>query len=65
MSDSEIKALLLEELENKKEFNALYDTFCDVKRCVIYEGDTFIFLGNRQKVCDDCFRDIISFVENL
>ena len=60
---SEIKKLLVEEMENKKSYEANYDTICDVDNGNIYKGEEFIFMGSRKKVCTNCQSDIMEFLE--
>jgi hypothetical protein len=61
----QIKALLLEEFEMKKKFNATWAGTCDFCAGDIDEGQEFIFMGNKNKVCDDCQMQIIAFLEEL
>lgn len=59
------KGILLEELENKKSFEANWDTECSVGGEDILVGDTFYFMGEKKKVCQNCFAEIQEEVENL
>lgn len=63
MTTKEIKQMLLEEIENKKSYPANYDTQCDFCTKPISGGEEFIFMGSKQKVCDECIQDIIDFLE--
>ena len=58
----EIKEVLQEELENKKMYEASWDTDCNVCGDTILEGDEFCYMGNKRKVCENCRSEIIDFV---
>ncbi len=59
----ELKEILIEELENKKIFNANRDTYCDVNGEDILQDDEFVFMGNKQKMCRQCLDDLQELVE--
>lgn len=62
---SDIKAILLEELENKKAFDATWEGTCNVGGEDIEVGDTFYFMGEKKKVCQNCFTEMQEVVEAL
>lgn len=53
-----IKDLLMEELENKKSFDATWESECDLCGEILLEGDTFYFFGSKRKVCSNCYDQI-------
>ena len=59
----EFAKILIEELENKKVFTSNYDMVCDVCGGEIAEGDDFIFMGAKQKVCNECQGNITTALE--
>lgn len=59
-----LKALLSEELENKKVFDALPGTDCNVCGNEVEEGDPIRFMGNKEKVCPDCWDELEEMVES-
>lgn len=46
--------LLAEDLEMKRTYDAKWETQCDSCDNTIYQGDSFIFLGDKNKVCMEC-----------
>lgn len=63
--NKDLKGILLEELENKKSFTANWQTECSVGGEDIEEGDTFYFMGEKKKVCQNCFAELQEEVERL
>jgi hypothetical protein len=63
MNTRKIKTILIEEIEYKKVFAASWDTRCDECGKDILEGEDFVFMGSKKKICEDCRGDIISFLE--
>jgi len=59
----DIPALLIREVENKKDYPANYDTTCSHCSGFIAEGDTIYFFGNKEKTCESCFEAIIEFLK--
>jgi len=59
------KQALISELESKKEFDAMYDTDCNFCGNNIIESDPFIFIGNKEKMCNDCRYSLIEQLENI
>lgn len=57
MTKSQAK-LLIEELENKKLYEANWGTECDCCDGDIQQGDKFVFMGDKKKVCIDCVADM-------
>ena len=55
--------ILIEELENKKVFTASFDGECGVCSGDISEGEDFIFMGVKQKVCNECQGNMITALE--
>lgn len=64
MTPEEIKNLLTREMENKKVHTAFTDTVCNENPSHhILEGDEFYFIGGKHKVCNDCFGDVMNFLD--
>jgi hypothetical protein len=59
----DIKKLLLYEIENKKGYVATWKGYCDGCRGPIGEGEEFIFMGDKRKICTECQEDVIQFLE--
>ena len=62
---SKMAEILLEEMENKKNFVASYDLTCSVDECVIEEGDRFVFMGDKRKVSLDCLGKLQAELEDI
>jgi hypothetical protein len=63
--DNEIfSKYIKEEVENKKPYNSQYNTACNLCDGLIFEGMEFVFFGNKQKMCMDCYMDIQDIAEN-
>lgn len=62
---SDIKDILKEEFENKKAFDAKWEAECNLGGEDIMEGDTFYFMGDKKKVCQNCFEEIQETIEAL
>ena len=58
-----IQEILEREIENKKSFNANYDTQCTHCRGFIAEGEEFYFFGNKEKTCQTCFDEILEYIK--
>lgn len=65
MTNAEIKGILSREMENKKVYSAEWDGRCGFCPHPILEGDSFVFMGNKEKVCDNCRKEIIEHLESL
>jgi hypothetical protein len=63
LTPTKIKELLAQELANKKSYAAHRDTFCDICAEDIPEGEDFIFMGEKKKICNVCFGEITTFLE--
>ena len=63
MTPQQIKDLLKEDIEYKKPFMADRDTFCNIGREPIRQGDTFIFVGDKRKCCVECQGEITQWLE--
>lgn len=46
--------LILEDLENKKHYNAKWDFACDGCGEQVFQGDALVFMGDKKKVCITC-----------
>lgn len=55
--------LLVQELENKKTFDAMYDTSCDACGEDIAKDDEFTFFGDKKKVCNNCFENLLDQIK--
>ena len=62
---SDLKDILIEELQSKKAFDANWQTECDIGGEDIEEGEAFVFMGNKKKVCESCMGELIEIVEAL
>lgn len=60
MTIQKIKELLIEDIEYKKPFDAKYPAICDGCH---REVETFIFMGDKRKICIDCQVEIQDFLE--
>lgn len=58
------KELLIEDLENKKPFQANFDSKCYFG-CQIIRGDDFYFMGDKRKVCASCRGELQEEMNNL
>ena len=66
MTNESIKELLVEELGYKKTFNnSMYVFPCSCCKNTVEQGDEFIFMGDKKKVCINCQAEIIEYLENL
>ena len=67
MTNTEIKDLLLEDLEYKKSFEAFPSLQCD--GCGEYvaniSGGEFVFMGDKKKLCSDCLFEITEYLEGV
>lgn len=61
--NSELKEILIEELEAKKPFEAQWNVICDGCGLSIVEGEEFFFFGDKKKICSDCKASMIEVVE--
>lgn len=59
----EFISLVLEDLHYKKAFQAMNDTECDCCFNHILMDDTFYFIGNKSKLCEDCKEEMQSEME--
>lgn len=59
MKSNDIVNLLIQLIENLKPFRAKWDTTCTSCGDSIWEGDTFYFVGDKDKVCTTCIRELI------
>lgn len=64
MTVKEIYNLIRIELLNKKVFTAKWQARCDICGNVISQGDDFFFLGDKKKLCDSCFGDLLEYFES-
>ena len=62
---SDLKQLLLEELANKKVFEAHWTTDCYLCGNDIEEDDSFYFFGDKKKVCADCKAQMEEVIETV
>ena len=58
-----IKALLLVEMEGKLTYTAYKAGPCCSCHETIAEGDEFVFMEGKQKLCNTCLGEIIEFLE--
>lgn len=52
------RAMLVEDLESQKTYEAYTFTGCDCCGETIEEGEEFVFMGNRRKVCLKCLGEM-------
>lgn len=64
MTKDEAK-VLLEELEYKKQYKASFDGTCACCGDDIHIGDTFVFMGEKKKVCIGCLADMQDEMETF
>lgn len=60
LSIVKIKRLLKEDILHRKEYESYNNTNCDLCSTPIYVGDIFFFIGEKQKMCKVCQKDIAS-----
>lgn len=66
MTNRDITSVVIRDLENKKRFVAEYDGRCAGCSHPILEGDEFIFMGNKEKICTaSCLPEIMDHLESL
>ena len=66
MTSRDIIGVINRDLENKKVFIAEYDGRCSTCSHPILEGDEFIFMGNKEKICTaSCLPEIMDHLESL
>lgn len=63
MNTKDIKQTLYQELERKKQFQARWDTYCDECGSNIQEDDDFYFFGDKRKICQECYNEIMNYLE--
>lgn len=57
------KDFLIEDLENKKSYQARFDGNCSTCMNKIYKSDEFYFIGDSKKLCLTCKIDLIDLIE--
>jgi len=65
MSDSEAKNILREEWENKKAYPSKYTSKCSFCPHNIFPGEDIRFTGNKKKLCNECYNEILSFIDRV
>lgn len=60
LSTAKIKRILKEDILNRKEYESYNNTNCDLCSKPIRLGEIFFFIGERQKMCKTCQKDIAS-----
>ena len=64
MNDS-IKQLLIEDFQYKRVFIARFAILCELCRNNIEEGQEFVFIGDKKKLCIACQMKFITELETL
>lgn len=62
LSKDEILELIKEDIENKKDFPAKWPAQCDVCGEAIDKGDSFIFMGEKKKICTPCIDVVVKAI---
>ena len=65
VKNSEIVDLLVEELENKKVFDVGWEIECGLCGGSLMEGDRFIFVGDKNKICMDCRGEMVDYLQGI
>lgn len=65
MNKGDFQNILLDDWRQKKKFNAHFRVGCEICGYDIDEDDEFIFFGNSQKLCKECFDEVKNFLEEL
>lgn len=66
MTSRDIIGVVVRDIENKKRFTAEYDGRCATCSHPILEGDEFIFMGIKEKICTTyCLPEIQEHLESL
>lgn len=60
---NELKQLLIDDFENRKEFEAHFDQQCEVCGEEILEGDALYFVGNK-RVCAETIDVIVEYLKD-
>lgn len=63
LSEEQIKQALLEDLENKKEYECRFATTCSVAGCELLAGDDLYFYGQKKKMCSTCLHQMIAYLK--
>ena len=61
--EKEIAQILLEEWENKRSFEASWESNCDNCEDPINKGDSFVFYGSKKKLCNKCQGEVTEQLE--
>lgn len=60
LTREQVKTLLREDIAGKKAFTAKWMSSCNFCYVTIQEGDTFFFVGEQQKMCEQCQDDVLT-----
>jgi len=63
MTRATFKHLLIEDVQNKKLFDNKWQCQCDGCGGDIVEDQKFIFMGDRNKVCETCIDGLKMYLE--
>lgn len=63
-SKSQVKDIIMEDLDEKKPYTASWDFDCEIGFDTISEGDEFFYIAGK-KVCNDCRSEIRDVVEEM
>lgn len=64
MTNKDIAAMLIKDMEDKKVFNAEWDGSCFNCGRPIIEGDDFVFMAGK-KTCNTCKNEILEYLGTL
>lgn len=64
MISDRLKAVLLEDLECKKSYQAFHNSTCYGCELAIMQDDEFWYLGNGRKICANCMTELQQELQN-
>lgn len=65
MTRSEIKEILVGEMENKRQYDSRFNCDCDLCGDPINRGDVLYFVSEKRKMCQNCYNEVIDYLEGL
>jgi hypothetical protein len=63
MNEYQIKKILAEDWEYKKDYKSNYGHPCKLCGEQILDGDTIYFYGDRQVLCENCYAEVGDYLE--
>jgi hypothetical protein len=63
--ETQILALLVRDLDNKKPYNANFNGECDICNEQLKVGEIFYFVGQKERMCSKCKLKIQGYFEEI